>query len=54
MKLTNLMNKNMLKGAVHGLGMKIMAVKPEIMLVSGIVSVLGGTIYACTKTEKAK
>ena len=42
------------KGMMQGVGMKVTAAKPEIMLVSGIVSVLFGTIYACTKTEKAK
>ena len=42
------------KGAFQGLGMKFTEARPELLLVSGIVSVLAGTIYACTKTEKAK
>lgn len=42
------------KDIFHGFGMKVVEAKPEIMLVSGIVSVLVGTVYACTKTEKAK
>lgn len=42
------------KDIFHGFGMKVAEAKPEIMLVSGIVSVLIGTVYACTKTPKAK
>ena len=42
------------KDIFHGFGMKLTEAKPEIMLVSGIASVLVGTIYACTKTSKAK
>ena len=48
------MSKFNFKGMLQGFGMKVVQAKPEIMLVSGIVSVLGGTILACTKTEKAK
>ena len=54
MKLANLMNKDMLKGSFKAIGMKIMAAKPEIMLIVGGISVLAGTIYACTKTEDSK
>lgn len=42
------------KDILHGACMKLNESKPEIMLVSGIISVLIGTVYACTKTEKAK
>lgn len=48
------MSKFNFKGMLQGIGMKITQARPEIMLVSGILSVLGGTILACTKTEKAK
>ena len=48
------MGKFNFKGMLQGFGMKAQEAKPEIMLVGGIVSVLFGTIYACTKTEKAK
>ena len=48
------MNKFNFKGMLQGFGMKLTQARPEIMLVSGIFSVLAGTIYACTKTEKAK
>ena len=42
------------KDILHGAGMKVTEAKPEIMLVSGIVSVFIGTVYACMKTDKAK
>lgn len=48
------MSKFNFKGMLQGIGMSLTQARPEIMLVSGIISVLGGTIYACTKTEKAK
>ena len=46
--------KNSFKGSMQGFGMKVCAAKPEIMLVVGGISLLVGTIYACTKTEEAK
>lgn len=42
------------KGFFHGVLMQLSEAKPEMMLVSGCASLLAGTIYACTKTEKAK
>lgn len=54
MKLKNMLTKDALKGAVSAVGMKIMAAKPEILLIAGGISVLVGTIYACTKTEEGK
>ena len=42
------------KDLMKNVGMKIAAVRPELLLVGGILSVLGGTIYACTKTDDAK
>ena len=54
MKFTDFVKNKSWKGCFQGFGMKMMAAKPEIMLVAGVVSVLGGTIYACTKTEEAK
>lgn len=41
-------------GVLKVAGMQIAQARPEIMLITGAVSVLAGTIYACTKTEKAK
>lgn len=54
MKFGNLFNGETWKAGFKAFGMKADQAKPEIMLVSGLVSVLVGTIYACTKTEKAK
>ena len=61
MNVTNLLNnmktgtwKNSMKGGLQGFGMKAIAVRPEIMLAVGCISMLIGTVYACTKTEKAK
>ena len=54
MKLANLISRENWNGTVKLIGMKLTAVRPEIMLLFGFASVLGGTIYACTKTEKAK
>ena len=42
------------KGDLRAFGFRLGQAKPELMLAGGIVGVLGGTIYACTKTEKAK
>lgn len=52
--MKNINWKNNLKGSWQGLGMKAIAVRPEVMLAVGCASMLFGTIYACTKTEKAK
>ena len=46
--------KQGLKSGVQCFGMKMIAIRPEIMLVAGGLSLLAGTIYACTKTEEAK
>lgn len=54
MKLKNMMSKEGWKGAVSAIGMKLLAVKPEILLIAGGISVLAGTIYACTKTNDGK
>lgn len=54
MNLKNLLSKEAWKGTISSVGMKIMAAKPEILLITGGISVLVGTIYACTKTEKGK
>ena len=42
------------KSVLQGAGMKVAAARPEIMLISGAVSILIATVHACTKTEKAK
>lgn len=54
MNFANFFKGDALKGAFQGFGMKVNAARPEIMLVSGALSLLAGTIFACTKTEKAK
>lgn len=54
MNFGNFFKGDTLKGAFQGFGMKVNAARPEIMLVSGALSLLAGTIFACTKTEKAK
>ena len=54
MNLKNIFNKSAWSGMFHGFGMKVVQVKPEIKLVIGSLSLLFGTIYACTKTEQAK
>ena len=54
MKLGNLFNKEAWGNTFHGLDMQLNAAKPEIMLISGGISMLVGTIYACVQTEKAK
>ena len=41
-------------GVLKVAGMQIAQARPEIMLITGAVSVLAGTIYACTKKEKKK
>lgn len=35
-------------------GRKLIEVRPEIMLITGGISMLAGTVYACMKTAKAK
>ena len=54
MKFANFLNKSTFKNVFGSIGMKLTAARPDIMLVLGGVSVLGGTVYACVKTEKAK
>lgn len=54
MKLKEYFSNKAWKGTLTNVGMKIVAVKPEIMLVTGCLSVLGGTIYACMKSDEAK
>lgn len=54
MKVFDYMKNLSFKDLTKGFGMKLAATRPEIMLITGILSVLGGTIYACTKTDKAK
>lgn len=54
MKVKDYIKNGAWKGTLHNVGMKVAAAKPEIMLIVGGVSLLVGTIYACTKTEEAK
>lgn len=48
------MTKGGWKGVFQGLGMKLSESKPEIMLCTGGISMIIGTIYACYVTDKAK
>ncbi len=54
MKLTNMFNKEAWSNNMKGLGMKMAAARPEFLLFGGGFLMLGGTIYACLQTEKAK
>ena len=54
MNIKNFVKKDAWKGAISAVGMKIVAAKPEILLIAGGISVLVGTIYACKKTEEGK
>lgn len=54
MNFANFFKAETWKDAFHGAEMKFMAVRPEIMLVTGGLSMLFGTIYACKKTSEAK
>jgi hypothetical protein len=54
MKFSNLFSKEAWENSFHGFGMKVSAAKPEIFLISGGLSMLAGTIYACIKTADAK
>ena len=47
-------NKDAWKAAYENFGMKMSQASPEIMLVTGAVSLLIGTVLACTKTDKTK
>ena len=42
------------KGTAKVVGKKLIEARPEIMLVTGGVSLLAGTIYACVRTAEAK
>ena len=54
MNFKKLVCKDSWKGALSTVGMKLTAAKPEILLITGTISVLGGTVYACTKGEQLK
>lgn len=54
MKFSNLFNKEAWSNGLKGFGMKMMAARPEFLLFGGGFLMLGGTIYACMQTEKAK
>lgn len=54
MKLFEFVKNATIKDMTKNIGKKLASIRPEIMLVTGGLSVLGGTIYACTKTEKCK
>ena len=54
MNFINFIKNGSWKGAFQGVGMKLGQARPEILLITGGISLLAGTIYACTKTEEAK
>lgn len=54
MNIVEMVKNSKFGGALHGFGMKLEQASPEIMMVSGLTTLLVGTIYACMKTEKAK
>lgn len=54
MRFMNLFSKEAWNNNFHSLGMQVTAAKPELFLIFGGISMLAGTIYACTKTDDAK
>lgn len=50
---TNMKN-GLWKEPFKGAGLQIMAVRPEIALIGGGLMLLGGTIWGCLQTEKAR
>lgn len=54
MKFMDIFKSEAWKQSLHGAGMKLNEAKPEIFLITGGISMLAGTIYACVQTEKAK
>ncbi len=54
MNIVEMVKNSKFGDTLHGFGMKIEQSSPEIMMITGLTTLLLGTIYACTKTEKAK
>lgn len=54
MKFTDIFKGEAWKNSFHGFGLKMIEAKPEIMLITGGLTMLAGTILACIQTEKAK
>ena len=54
MNFMNFFSKEAWNNKFHSVGMRASAAKPELFLIFGGISMLAGTIYACTKTEAAK
>ena len=54
MKIIEFFKNTTFKDIAKSAGMKIAAARPEIMLVVGGISVLAGTVHACTKAENGK
>ena len=54
MNFKNLFSKSAWKGTAKAGLMKLEDTSPEVMVTVGLISLLVGTVYACTKTEKAK
>ena len=54
MNFINYIKNGAWKGTLGAVGMKIAAARPELMLLGGGISLLVGTIYACTKSVEGK
>ena len=54
MNVKNIFNKDAWAGGLKATGMKLNDAKPEIMVFTGLVSLVIGTIWMCTKTEEGK
>lgn len=54
MNFINYIKNGAWKGTLGAVGMKIAAARPELMLLGGGLSLLVGTIYACTKSVEGK
>ena len=54
MNVKNIFNKDAWAGGLKATGMKLNDAKPEIMVFTGLISLVIGTIWMCTKTEEGK
>jgi hypothetical protein len=54
MKMPKFIDMNKLHGTFQGFGMKLTESRPEILMISGLISMAVATVMACRKTEDAK
>ena len=54
MKFRDYIKNGAWKGSIGAVGMKLMAARPELLLIGGGISLFVGTIYACTKSVEGK